>query len=147
MTPLRLGFQRKTRVEALSIEELIEELDKIGMCTHTSKDAIGDAKDMWSPAGEVKPAGVWYATGGAWLQFLLTDMEQWLKDAVYVWEINVDRTLVYRLQRADDTRQCIADYGVGRGMDATLDWSAMSGHGYSGVEVETYLPEFRRELG
>ena len=32
-------------------------------------------------------------------------------------------------------------------MDATLDWSAMSDHGYSGVEVETYLPEFRRELG
>ena len=134
-------------MEALSIEELIEELDKIGIRTHTSKDAIGDAKDMWSPAGEVKPAGIWYATGGAWLQFLLMDMEQWLKDAVYVWEINVDRTLVYRLQHADDTRQCIADYGVGSGMDATLDWSAMAEHGYSGVEVETYLPEFRRELG
>ena len=59
-------------MEALSIEELIEELEKIGMRTHTSKDAIGDAKDMWSPAGEVKPAGIWYAMGGAWLRFLLT---------------------------------------------------------------------------
>ena len=39
-TPPRLGFQKEIRAETLSIEELIEALDKVGMRTHTSKDAM-----------------------------------------------------------------------------------------------------------
>ena len=43
--PPRLGFQSATHAEVLSIEELIEALDKVGMYTHTSKTAVGCAKE------------------------------------------------------------------------------------------------------
>ena len=143
--PPRLGFQSATHAEVLSIEELIEALDKVGMYTHTSKTAVGRAKDMWTGANNLKPAGIWYATGGTWLRYLTTDLEPWLEDAVYVWEVEIDRTRVRVLGEENDTWQCVSTYGVGEGVDATLDWTALARDGYSGVEVTEYHQDIRYE--
>ena len=143
--PPRLGFQKAARAEVLSIEELIEALDKVGMYTHTSKAAVDSAQDMWTGANNLKPAGIWYATGGTWLRYLTTDLESWLKDAVYVWEVEIDRTRVRVLREADDTWQCVGTYGIGEGVDATLDWAALERDGYSGVEVTEYHQDIRYE--
>ena len=74
-------------------------------------------------------------------------METWLKDAVYVWEVGIDRTRMRVLSAEDDTRRCIAHYGVGEGMNATLDWEAMERDGYSGMEVREYHQDIRYEQG
>ena len=105
------------------------------MYTHTSKDAVGSAQDMWTKANDLKPAGVWYAKGGTWLRYLTTDLEVWLEDAVYVWEIGIDRTHVRVLSEESDTRRCVEGYGVGEGVHATLDWAALERewHGGGGV--------------
>ena len=68
---------------------------------------------MWTRENDLKPAGIWYTTGGTWLRYLTTDLEIWLKDAIYVWEIEVDRTHVRVLSEEGDTRRCVAEYGVG----------------------------------
>jgi hypothetical protein len=142
-----LGFQRATHAEVLSIEDLIEALDRAGMHTHASKVAVGSAHDMWTAANDLKPAGIWYAKGGTWLRYLTTDLEIWLADAVYVWEIEIDRTHVRMLNEESDTWRCVEGYGVGEGVHATLDWAALARDGYSGVEIEQYHLDIRYEQG
>ena len=48
---------------------------------------------------------------------------------MYVWEVEIDRTRVRVLREEDDTWQCVGTYGVGEGVDATLDswldWTAL----------------------
>ena len=122
-------------------------MDRVGMHTHTSKVAVGSAQDMWTAENDLKPAGVWYTTGGTWLRYLTTDLEVWLEDAVYVWEIEIDRTHVRVLNEESDTWRCVEGYGVGEGVHATLDWAALARDGYSGVEIEQYHQDIRYEQG
>jgi len=142
-----LGFQREIHAEVLSVEELIDALDRVGMYTHTSKTAVSSVQDMWTRENDLKPAGVWYTTGGTWLRYLTTDLEIWLEDAMYVWEVEIDRTHVRVLSEEGDTRRCVEEYGVGNGAHATLDWTAMARDGYGGVEVEVYHQDIRYEQG
>ena len=60
-------------------------------------------------------------------------------------EVEIDRTRVRVLGEENDTWQCVSTYGVGEGVEATLDWTALARDGYSGVEVTEYHRDIRYE--
>ena len=91
---------------------------------------------------EGKPAGLWYACGGAWLDWVLAEMPQWLADYNYVYTLQLNPARMRMIRTARDFAEFEEDYHTGY----NIDWHQVAQR-YTGVEICPYQWSRRMAIG
>ena len=86
-----------------------------------------------------KPRGLWYACGGAWIDWLRDNAQSWLSFANYLYEVQISES-VLRITSKSDLMKFTKVYNNKKqeqyGKNA--DWSRVQGDGYTGIEICPY---------
>jgi hypothetical protein len=97
-------------------------------------------------AGELetrmKPAGLWYACGPEWIDWLESEMPDWLENVRFVYEVVPNFKEILELNSVQDIRDFDAKYGVGspyarRGSSYEVRWQDVA-EGVDGIEICPY---------
>jgi hypothetical protein len=102
----------------------------------------------------LKPTGLWYACGDAWLEWLDSEMAEWKDDVTHIyelytaplspWSTNGPVTLLRTVRDIDEFTE---DYGVKDPWDrGGVDWAAVAKDFPGGIEICPYQWE-RRNTG
>ena len=59
-----------------------------------------------------KPKGLWYACGDAWIDWLESEMPQWLEDVRFVYEVVLNMNRVIELNTINEIREFDDQFGV-----------------------------------
>ena len=124
----------------MSLVGLMDRLDRTGYAVHVRPDAPATMAGLWCEDGVLKPSGIWYARGAAWLRFLTTDWPEELDNSVFVYALPLSPTPLLELSCGEDTRDLIDSFGVRDG--TSIDWTALTGC-FHGLHIEEFLDEFR----
>lgn len=85
----------------------------------------------------MKPRGLWYGCGNSWLDWLESEMPQWLDQGNYLYEMWPGDNLLY-LRHADDLDRFTRQYGVKQyGNDYHIDWLKVADR-HAGIEICPY---------
>ena len=93
-----------------------------------------------------KPAGLWYACGDEWVDFLESEMPDWLEAINYVYEIVPDMRHMLRLDDVNDILALSRQYGVREygGRVGYIDWPGV-GQMCDGIEICPYQRSLRND--
>jgi hypothetical protein len=85
-----------------------------------------------------KPAGLWYGCGDSWIEWLRSDMPEWLEESTYLYEIKLGSDVLQisndeEFQKLEDDFQVFAPYG-----QKAMGWELIQNNGYSGIEICPY---------
>jgi hypothetical protein len=119
-----------------SIKTLVRSLPK-SVKIHTSEKPIGPLVARNLKKGR-KPSGLWYACGSQWLDWKHAEGYE-VEDFVYLVRINEERIL--RLDSEQKVLEFSAKFSVEGG--ELVDWVAVAGAGWSGVEICPYQNSLR----
>jgi hypothetical protein len=89
-----------------------------------------------------KPDGVWWGCGSDWLEWLQSEMPQWLGD--YTYRLSLDPSKLLRIGSPSELDVFTEIYGMRESnLDGYyVDWPAVAGK-YSGIEICPYIWERR----
>ena len=104
------------------------------------RDTSGVLKDNF------KPVGLWYACGDEWVDWLESEMQNWLADVKYVYEVVPNLPRILELDTENDVRAFGDQYGVPgyRGAVDVIDWKSV-GRLCDGIEICPYQWSLRME--
>ena len=90
------------------------------------------------PHPMIKPQGLWYGCGDAWIAWLRTEQPDWLEESSYLYEVKTDGK-IYKVSNDADFEELEFDYGFGgRYGNQSIDWELMQKEGYGGIEICPY---------
>ena len=94
----------------------------------------------------LKPAGLWYAQGNSWMEWMRTEMAGMVDNAKYVYAIGFDQNnvisvksareaekITYRFKNHEDSYNARVDI---------IDWNKMAKTGKAGVEFIPYKKDY-----
>lgn len=91
-----------------------------------------------------KPAGVWYACGFDWLNWVLSEMPHWAHP--YIYNLKIDKSNFKIIRVPGELIRFSQEYVIGdvnRSMQ--VNWSGLA-ENYTGIEICPYQPSLRLEL-
>jgi len=133
--------QNATMSQAL--EEIIPELDVNSR--YTILDKIFTPFGRLSQNVHFKPKGLWYGCGSAWLNWILGEQPDWIKE--YLYEVKVGAVL--KISTFEKLMEFTQEYKSSNprlsGIENSLyiDWIKVS-QKYPGIEICPYIHEARR---
>jgi len=85
-----------------------------------------------------KPAGLWYGCGDGWIEWLRSDMPQWLEESTYLYEIKLGSDVLQisnnkEFQNLEDKFKARDRFGR-----EVIDWDLVQEAGHSGIEICPY---------
>ena len=87
-----------------------------------------------------KPAGLWYAIGTAWIDWVESEMPEWMGDKFYKLETTSKVLQIYDANKFETFSKTYAyDHAT---FSDNIDWIKVSTE-YSGIEIAPYRPEYR----
>ena len=97
----------------------------------------------------LKPAGLWYACGGAWLDWIQNEQPDWAQHWKYLYRLTLGRDILF-LRTKEETREFSLRYPnpynpQSDDRDRTIDWAAVSDD-YAGIEVCPYHYDLKWRL-
>lgn len=90
-----------------------------------------------------KPRGLWYAFGGAWIEWMSGEMPEWLGRYDYIYVIEVDDSKLVKVS-IDNVKEFSEKYNSGNQIDRNqVDWNQVAGD-FCGFEAP---PPYRKGWG
>jgi len=94
-----------------------------------------------------KPNGLWYGCGDDWIQWLRSDMPEWLEESTYLYEIKLGSDVLQvsndeEFQNLEDEFLVNARFG-----QKAMGWELIQKNGYSGIEICPYNHGRRGVMG
>ena len=89
------------------------------------------------PHPMVKPQGLWYGCGDAWVEWVRSEMPDWLEESSYLYEVKTDGKV---LKISDDAgfEELEAGFGIQSPFGRLIDWELIQKEGYGGIEICPY---------
>ena len=101
--------------------------------------------------GNYKPMGLWYAIGTEWIDWVESEMPDWIGDKFYKLETT---SKVLKVDTPQKFQALIKEYGTYTPLlrydpnpkrDNRIDWLKIANAGYAGIEIAPYRNEYRLE--
>lgn len=125
------------------LEKIIKPSDKLCLW---SKPV--DRKDITVARFELsdrpKPSGVWYGCGLSWIDWISSEMPNWLYNHLY--RITFDTRSMYKISTDKDLDKFTQKYDV-RGTGRSIHWAYVGAAGYGGIEICPYIASRRYSKG
>ena len=85
----------------------------------------------------IKPQGLWYGCGDAWVKWVRSEMPEWLEASNYLYEVKTDGK-VLKVSNDEGFKKLESDYGFSSSMGTAIDWELIQKEGYGGIEICPY---------
>jgi hypothetical protein len=117
-----------------AIKELkFNDSQRIILCSSLYK---GWKKVNKSNAGIGKPAGMWYSVGSSWIDWCISEQDNWITK--YIYEVNVDHSIMLVIDDVLKFDEFQQKYRANTEYFGDLDWDKVA-KDYSGVEIAPYI--------
>ena len=95
------------------------------------------SKPIGTKQGRLRPRGLWYGFGMAWVEQYRAEMRRWAGS--YLYELKVDTRKLLRLSTEADVRAFMRTFEVRQGTGlVTIAWDEVAKQ-YDGIEIYPYL--------
>lgn len=88
-------------------------------------------------ADYLKPEGLWYSIGRAWLEWMEGEMPEWIGRYKYTYKIEVNESNLLILRNDDETENFANKYAINKYGSHYIDWNKLSSK-YDGIEINPY---------
>jgi hypothetical protein len=92
-----------------------------------------------------KPAGLWYAMGTAWIDWVESEMPEWVENWHHVYKIKINPNRILFIKSVEEMDR-FTDMFATRGFVRDINWIAVS-EKYSGIEIVPYQWKRRHTNG
>lgn len=91
-----------------------------------------------------KPQGLWYACGSEWVEWLQNEMPDWYDESRYLYEVDVDDSMMAVLRTTADVDSFDHKYAINR-HGYQVNWTKVA-RSYTGIEICPYQRKLRHTL-
>jgi len=85
----------------------------------------------------VKPQGLWYGCGDAWVEWVRSESPEWLEASNYLYEVKTDGK-VLKISNDEEFEELEAEFGLQSPFGRLIDWELIQREGYGGIEICPY---------
>ena len=89
------------------------------------------------PHPMVKPQGLWYGCGDAWVEWVRSESPEWLEASNYLYEVKTDGK-VLKISNDEEFEELEAEFGIQSPFGRLIDWELIQKEGYGGIEICPY---------
>lgn len=108
----------------------------------SSSSIISFNKDVVSTHIEgLKPNGLWYSIDESWMEWVKTEMPDWMPKYKYAYEVLLDESKILILGY-NDILPFTREYSHNSPTRGCIDWTRVA-RNYDGIEIPEYHWEFR----
>ena len=89
------------------------------------------------PHPMVKPQGLWYGCGDAWVEWVRSESPEWLEASNYLYEVKTDGK-VLKISNDEEFQALETEFGLQSPFGRSIDWELIQKEGYGGIEICPY---------
>lgn len=111
-----------------------------------SPTPIESVREVRQDDGGLKPSGLWYDINDSWYRGKKYDGYLEYRGYKHAYRLTVDRSRMAVLDSSEAVAKFDAKYGVRGSYGTEVNWAAVQGDGFSGIEVRPYKSELGTRL-
>jgi hypothetical protein len=100
--------------------------------------------DMPEQKDGKKPRGLWYASGGEWIEWLADHLPGWIGDSIY--ELALDEGEMFFIKSAKELLAFNKEFSVGDDFLSGIGWDALEEKGFGGIEISPHQEGLTQSL-